>query len=1066
MEVSVIDTVLRSDSSSSYCEGSVRISLPLLMHAQSRINREELKPLSLEAVVVGKSGDAFFYSSEPLVLWRSTAINNTGLNTLNLNGGGSSNRRENVWSFCSDVSTGNEDHTLDDDFNENDRIFDTALKQGASFMQFPFRFKLSSDLPPSMTASASSSNTLDSSCPHCADQLQQGETSRPGLVRFPQYEVMAMLSFESFAVSAYQVVSASIPLVKGLRSDIAKDEVLKGDGVLGGGAFRYKIWDAPKYYLLGSSIPYDFKLQLIAGTIELSKIDTITVRPVFRYRHMSAPEIPTLQHSHLYTPYQNTQPQPSRTLFLPQPAPGTPPAPAQTLQITLPPLTSIPYPTASNLGSWALENSLEIAVTYRTPQSGSLGRMMKPVHAHHLHHVDGGYVQLSDGLRMGFMNIPITVVQPALELGGPPPLVPDYHEDEEERRMDMEKLMDRVEQMGVLVGGTVSCLFSAKKLVRIGLKDWVAAGTDEEMSMTNRTKKGGDQDEDGYGAVAMYRSDAKVKPQPAAPKPVVAPPPVQPVAPPSPVAAGVISPVIPQRTVSAVTVAAELGNLSPTVVSPSIPKRLDSTDVATILDTERRQSIVQSLNLTEIPSPQYAPIIPKRGNSQQPKRIFVQPQFTKALLPLSRGFGIGASLDRRPVPTRNNAPLPPLPAGQLPPPQQIRQPYGGLRSVNPSVNTASDISNNQWGSGIPGSSLNRPPPPSRPTVPIPTSSLATQQEYNDDEIPVSSLSYEQDDEFFASAGQQQHDNDEQKLNEVHVSVAKASYYTPEPIDESQFEVEQDPTTPTTKKQVTFNDDIEAFSAKSIAFTASTTSAISQGESDFDADEYQFELPTPKNKNRMSIMTPTTTTTPTTPSPTMTAMEAEEFAKRLSLGTQVEEEVLLLSGDEETGVDVYGEYSENQSMVPGGRGVLESPPNTWEEGGVVVGIVDEYGRPLRTASLPRRTPANGVEPFVSASLPRGVGAGVPRGPLDDSNTTWSKAGGFLTRMVGSLGRSPIPAAPRSSSQERIPGPSGSNLMTPGAATGAPGTSPYYNQKSPVVITPRTSSARWTEDDRRA
>ncbi|KAJ3031170.1 UNVERIFIED_CONTAM: hypothetical protein HDU68_006041 [Siphonaria sp. JEL0065] len=1037
MEVTVIDTVLRTDSSNTYVEGSVRLSLPLLMHAQSRINREELKPLSLEAVVVGKTkngeADTFFYSSEPLVLWRSTAMSSSsGLNSLNMNGGGSTNRRENVWSFCSDVSTGNEDHTLDEDFNENDRIFDTALKQGASFMQFPFRFKVNSDLPPSMSPLLPNSYSLDASCPHCVDQLET-DFAKPGLVRFPQYEVMAMLSFESFAVSAYQVVSACIPITRSLRSDIVRDEVLKGDGVVGSGAFRFKFWDAPKYYLLGSTIPYDFKIQLIAGTIELSKIDTITVRPVFRYRHLSAPETPTIQHSHLYTPYQATQPQPSRTIFLPQPAPGAPAPVSQTLAISLPSLTSIPYPTTTNLGSWALENSLEVAITYRSPQTGSLGRMMKPTHSHHLHHVDGGYVQLNDGLRMAFMSIPIVVVQPYIDMG-PVPSVSEYFDDEEAKRLDMELLMDRVEQMGAMVGGTVSCLFSAKKLVRIGLKDWVAAGTDEEMSV-NRGRRV-DQDEDGHGAVAMYRSDAKAR-QALPRMKKETPPPPAPL--PAPVTQVVpLSPFIPQRTVSAVISAAELAASSTTPISPSIPLRKDSSDVAAILHTERRQSIVQSLNLTEIPSPQFnMPIIPKRGNSQQPKRIFVQPQIKQALLPLTRGFGVGGTLDRRPVPTRNV--MPPLPAGQQQLPIPQRQLYGGVR--NPSVNIVSDITNSQWGSGIPGSSLNRPLPP-RPSVPAPTSSL-NQPDFDDDQVPVSSLSYElNDDELFSDVG-----NTNNNRKSMAASRTPPQQFMPvEEISSCEQAEEEEPTTPQ-KKQVTFNDEIEAFSAKSIAFTESTISGMSNNDSDCDDS---FAAPPPiisPNNNRMSMMTPS--------SPTMTFEEAEEFAKRLSLGTQVEEEILLLSGDEENGVDVYDSASQNQSMVPGGRGVLESPPNTWEEGGVVVGIVDEFGRPLRTASLPRRVGPGPVEcaGFASASLPRGVGAGVPRGQLDDSNT-WSKAGGFLTRMVGSLGRPPIPTPSRASSQERMPGPS----------SGSSPSNPL--SKSPVIITPRTSSARWTEDERKA
>ncbi|KAJ3067297.1 hypothetical protein HDU98_009519 [Podochytrium sp. JEL0797] len=1082
MEVTVLATQLHSSTGFTFVEGSVRVSVPLLMHAQSRINREELKPLSLEAVLVGKSGDAFFYSSEPVVLWRSSLMSASDPALQLLNQG-----RENVWSFVSDVSTGTSDHSQDDDFNENDRIFDTALRQGASFMQFPFRFKISNTLPPSMApAKPHADHAPDSACPFCAAQLKQlyeTDLVKPGLVKFPQYEVMAMLSFESFAVSAYQVVSAPIQLSRGLPSEIVDDEVLKGEGVVAAGAFRYKIWDAAKYYVLDSNQPYEFKLQLVSGTVDLTKIESITIRPVYRFKHINSPDLPSVQHSHLYTPYQNSHTQPSRTITLPQ---GLNSLPSQTFQISLPAL-KIPYPTATNLGYWMLENSLEISILYHSPQSagvGSLGRIMKPsttTHVHHLHHEDAGFVQLTDGSRLGFVNIPIVAVQPWVD--SIPAVVPRVTGDEAaDKREEMEVLMDRVDKHGDCVGGTVSCLFSAKKLVRIGLKDWVSAGTDEEMSVVPGA--GGSSGE-SQGAVAMYRSDAKVpKAESVSSMVVNVPPPSEdPVA----VAASTspTSPVIPVRTVSAISIRAELdGPANAGPVSPAIPQRMDSTDVLTIIKQDKekqrnRQSIVQSLKLTELTAQSNPIVIPKRTNSQ-PRRIFVQQQQQQhhqskspKPLPLSRGMGPGAGIGGVPrtlAAGRPNAPLPPLP-GQQPPPN-LRLPARRdsitrrdmIANATGSHSTSSDPSNNgQWGSGIPGSSVNR-------VGQQPKSGAATQQlasvetnPIDDDDTPVSSLSYEQD-LFFADP-----------------TPSEPTETNPPPLG-PQTDGEDDDTESPLRKQVTFNEHIQKFSAKSYTLTESSNSETST-------------ILSPSRQNRMSSLSPFPPTSPTIGMSAEAAnafaqqMDAESaYSRRISLGTQLENEILGLgtSVDEQFGVQV--DDAVQLSMVPGGREVIEGvSPSPWvggEAGGVAE---DEFGRPLRSASLPRRGGARsnvvtGVGANQFSSMPRGAsaggGAGSGRPTMEQyrqeygkgaggttEDSTWVKSGAFLTRMVGSMGRAVIPQSiGRSASQERGAGslntsPVGTPLASSGSALSA---APSMSQKSPVVITPRTSSARWTED----
>ncbi|KAJ3081465.1 hypothetical protein HDU99_005619, partial [Rhizoclosmatium hyalinum] len=764
---------LHEDSGTTQIEGGVRINLPLFLHAQSRINREELKPLSLEAVLVGKCGDAFFYNSEPTVLWRSSLLSQSDpllemAATNNAGGGGA--HRENVWSFVSDVSTGDEDHTLDDDFNENDRIFDTALKQGASFMQFPFSFKIPNTLPPSISPSPSS-YVVESSCPQCTVSLdQQNGIEKPGLVKYPQYEVMAMLSFESFAVSAYQVVSAGIPVTRGVEDDVVFSELTKGEGTLGAGAFRYKYWDAPKYSVLNSQTKFDFKLQLTSAATDLSKIESVSMRPVYRYKHITAPEAPTQQTSHLYTPFQSTTQFPIRTINL-SPTTFT----STTIPITLPTLP-FPYPSAKNLGAWTLENALEVAITYRNPTNpvGSLSRIMKPPHNHAVHHAEGGYIQQAEGTRTAFLCIPVQVVHPYT----PSPASPLKTADE---RQDLEALMDRVEASGVTAGGTVSCLFSAKKLVRIGLRDWVDAGRDDEISVVPGAS-GYMEEESG---VAAYRSDAKPKMTgPVGVAPPIPPVPTPPTSiPTSTTSPAVTSPVIPTRGISAITVPAELN-------APSIPARNTSSigGVSKALSKDKnRKSIASSLNLTEITAS--TPIvIPKRAQSQ-PRKIFLDGKSGvggAGLLPLTRGIGPGGPGVRGVgVNAARNGPLPPLPPGQ----QALPQVMASRNSMLSDANTVSTNVNSQWGSGIPGS-INREQ--------FEAASIGSSEE----DIVASILdsnAYGDEEEFFSTNG----------ADDSHISFHDNN--------EDQYGA------PPQKKQVTFNETLEMFSAKSVAWTDSTIS---------------------------------------------------------------------------------------------------------------------------------------------------------------------------------------------------------------------------------------------------
>ncbi|KAJ3380261.1 hypothetical protein HDU84_006052 [Entophlyctis sp. JEL0112] len=1031
MEVSVIPAQLYADCGAADCiyiEGAVRIALPLLMHAQSRINREELKPLSLEAVLVAKSEDVFFYSCAPVVLWASSAASDQDSSAAALYGSGSSGKdrgRDNVWSFCSDVSTGNEDHTLDEDFNENDRIFDTAVKAGASYMQFPFRFKIPASLPPTLIAPRI--QLAEATCAQCATLLEQSaDSGRTGLVRFPQYEVMAMLSFESFAVSAYQVVSAPLTLTRTIPNvDMRNDmEPVKMEGMIGSGAFRYKLWDAPKYHVLGMSQPYEFKLVLSNGSLDLSKILSVNVRPVFRYRHNTTQEQPTAQSAHLYTPYQNSSSLPPRSVALPG-IQGS-----QSITVTIPAahMDRIAFPNAPNLGNWCLENAMEISVTYRggagssgpaIPATGSLSRMIKPPHHPHMHHAENGYISIGDsgsGLRMGFVIIPVTIIQPFIDeaaavinnsigssiSGG----WDSFGEDT--RRLELESLMDRVETSGVTVEGTVSCLFSAKKLVRIGLKDWVDAGTDVAVSVT----AGGRQDDAVSGSSgAVYRSDAKPKHSgghvavPAVPMPPQATPVVPPVA--LPVSAAVIaapsatappapSPHIPARKGSVKSVPMELSTSvsptpAPTVLpppppaSPSIPKRTDSTDISVLLanakitmsqftqqqqqiqqqqqlqqqvqqqqkQQPRRESIVQSLDLKEFappaPAPVAMPVIPRRTNSQA-IRVFIQPKQQQQPQKLQRGMGEARKPFPSPVPNMSN---------------NMNNNAVGYRS-NPRPPQPSPPTVNA-GFRFPA----QPPPQSLPTV-SPAGTLYGKNKDRDDlySPPVDDDDYNI---FDFKGAKSVHDEVDSLGAETGYSGGNVTVGLTPPQQRAR------------KKSVTFDEKIQLYSALSYA-NSEDTSAIGLLSPEATGISYTPPDMTDNNSGRGR-----------------SNVFLAQPPRRVSLATETVNEVLQTRAET---LDIVDSEDE-QSMVPGGRGVFDDE----ELSGRDFGPPD---RLQRSGSLPREAPifqqapsplANPVPGF--ASLPRNL-AGV---------------------RVGVKAAAPAASKPL--------GP-------------------------PVVIAPRTSSARWTEE----
>ncbi|TPX66920.1 hypothetical protein CcCBS67573_g07661 [Chytriomyces confervae] len=1066
------DTDTDQEGENTVIEGALTVSLPLLMYAQSRINREELTPLTLEAVLVGRGHEnGFFYSCDPVVLWRSTSASSSSNDAALL---ASRRGRETVWSFCSDVSTGTTDHSNDDDFVENDRIFDTALRHGATFMQFPFRFSVPNYLPPTINPPPSDafSESAHATCMACMallnDPAKISQTSHnhlqlPGLIQYPQYEIMAMLSFESFAVSAYQVVASPFQLTRGLKLDLkpgGEMEVLEGEGVLAAGSFRYMIWDAPKYHVLESTRAYDFKLQISAGSLELTKIVSISIRPVHRYKHASAPEVLQPSHAHLCTPFQSSTQGNTcvKTLFLP---PSPVPQTTATFSISMN-LSEIPYPTTQNLGSWALENAIEVAVVFRpgatgvgmNNAAGSLGRLVKqqpqqPPHFPHLHHGDGNWVPHIEGTRVAFLSVPLIVVHPHV------PNTPsatqsnslnrDFSVDvdkEDEQRQELDRLMDRVEALGVPGEGTVSCLFSAKKLTRIGLKEWVDAGTDADadVSVTGRARKGVEEVKfeaaNEGGTVAMYRSDAKdqagtVK-RPAAatvPATVTAPPSVLPIAPQlaSPIATPA-SPYIPTRTISALAIPVELSSNGHSPASPSIPPRHESNDIRDILHSPttptrntpfqkqnnqaHRQSIASSLNLVELSeqqrnqalqqtkaSPQV--IIPARSNSQseKPRRIFVQ-------------LNSSQRMPARPLPPRPNAALPKKPL---------------------------------------------------PTIPFPTTSI----ENAISPPPIQPIPRPMDSNDVGETWKQPND--------------------------ASLDVNRQPTG---KRGVAFADSVRMYGGNP-EFT------------DGDGEDYENEEERWEEDDRpaISLMDPRNS-------------EFDNELDSMSLGARMEDEILKGDADEVDGVGVQLESGEmNLSMVPRGRGVLDDDQVD------IGGEEDTETRPKRMASLKAaqngwRGGSGGIRGALGAgpggSLPRGgvvPGGILPAGPGYGSmpraaghvgaefGRSGSVGGGgqaFLSRMAGSaggsLGRTPSAGRgvvySRSEDQLRVQGSrsggngviGGGNLGTGPRANfnGNSGKPAYPGVSSPplpqgsngavkssnpggVVIAPRTSSARWNEEE---
>ncbi|KAJ3402908.1 hypothetical protein HDU80_004650 [Chytriomyces hyalinus] len=686
--------------------------------------------------------------------------------------------------------------------------------------------------------------------------------------------------------------------------------------------------------------------------------------------------------------------------------------------------------------------------------AGSLGRLVKqqpqqPPHFPHLHHADGNWVPHIEGTRVAFLSVPLIVVHPHVPNTPSATQINNLNRDfsvdvdrEVEQREELDHLMDRVEALGVPTEGTVSCLFSAKKLTRIGLKEWVDAGTDADadVSVTGRARKVEEvkfEAANEGGTVAMYRSDAKdqagtVK-RPAAatvPATVTAPPSVLPIAPQlaSPIATPA-SPYIPTRTISALAIPVELSSNGHSPASPSIPPRHESNDIRDILHSPttptrntpfqkqnnqaHRQSIASSLNLVELSeqqrnqalqqtkaSPQV--IIPARSNSQseKPRRIFVQ-------------LNSSQRMPARPLPPRPNTALPKKPL---------------------------------------------------PTIPFPTTSI----ENAISPPPIQPIPRPMDSNDVGETWKQPND--------------------------ASLDVNRQPTG---KRGVAFADSVRMYGGNP-EFT------------DGDGEDYENEEERWEEDDRpaISLMDPRNS-------------EFDNELDSMSLGARMEDEILKGDADEVDGVGVQLESGEmNLSMVPRGRGVLDDDQVD------IGGEEDTETRPKRMASLKAaqngwRGGSGGIRGALGAgpggSLPRGgvvPGGILPAGPGYGSmpraaghvgaefGRSGSVGGGgqaFLSRMAGSaggsLGRTPSAGRgvvySRSEDQLKVQGSrsagvggvvSGGNLGTGPRANfnGNSGKPAYPGVSSPplpqgsngavksanpggVVIAPRTSSARWNEEE---
>ncbi|KAJ3103132.1 hypothetical protein HDU97_010340, partial [Phlyctochytrium planicorne] len=279
--------------------GSIRVRLPFALHKHPE-NRS-LRPTCLTVSLVGKSVEGVvFYNTSEYVWMTQKHATSTGIP-----------EEKKVGVGCSKAL---------------DRIFDVARANRVPFLDFPFTIKVPSTLPPtatppqqsnpqtssiediivlsrkdplvfptSITASqSSSSQSTTTNSTLSVSQLAEIDESL-AVWCYPNYSIVATLSFSSFSVCARQ--TTPIPKTIKLRtcyprSWVDGDPITRFLGSSTGGVFTYAA-ELPRLRFMGDKDPIHLVLALNTNRSNnrqsVGKIEKIEVACVRRYRYTDAP---------------------------------------------------------------------------------------------------------------------------------------------------------------------------------------------------------------------------------------------------------------------------------------------------------------------------------------------------------------------------------------------------------------------------------------------------------------------------------------------------------------------------------------------------------------------------------------------------------------------------------------------------------------------------------------------------------------------------------------------------------------------------------------------------------
>ncbi|KAJ1549086.1 hypothetical protein HK405_010032, partial [Cladochytrium tenue] len=323
-------------------EGVLRVRVPFALH--QRPENRSLRPTSLRVALLAKTEhDDIFFATEPQAIWVNTRA--TQLESA------APHRRDSLASTFSDLTTFSSSTTSASVSNASvtpgkesretrirNQIFERAIRRGNRCVDFPFRIKVPTMLPPSLLPPDSSiagisatDSILLGGLASAANTTQLNAKQYKDLILYPKYEIVGTLTFSSFAVTAYQTATVPITLVCSYPSPWMEKE-------------------PPKKQLGTTS----------GDRIDVRSVTTVTLTPMARYRHRDAPFNPIGNtSSNLVTPWEQTGR--SVTIDIRSTSAGRFSAdhPLKFMVPFLPPLPD------AVLGYWRLENHIEVALSYR-----------------------------------------------------------------------------------------------------------------------------------------------------------------------------------------------------------------------------------------------------------------------------------------------------------------------------------------------------------------------------------------------------------------------------------------------------------------------------------------------------------------------------------------------------------------------------------------------------------------------------------------------------------------------------------------------------------------------------